>query len=74
LNFSYDGVRPILHNIDFDVREGEMISIVGKNGAGKTTLSKIMCGFEKEDSGAVLYKGQTLLQSRSRTCRYSSEW
>jgi len=60
LNFSYDGVRPILHNIDFDVHEGEMISIVGKNGAGKTTLSKIMCGFEKEDSGAVLYKGQDI--------------
>lgn len=60
LNFSYDGVRPILHNIDFDVREGEMISVVGKNGAGKTTLSKIMCGFEKEDSGAVLYKGQNI--------------
>ncbi len=60
LNFSYDGVRPILHNIDFEVREGEMISIVGKNGAGKTTLSKIMCGFEKEDSGAVLYKGQNI--------------
>lgn len=60
LNFSYDGVRPILHNIDFDVHEGEMISIVGKNGAGKTTLSKIMCGFEKEDSGAVLYKGQNI--------------
>lgn len=60
LNFSYDGVRSILHNIDFDVQEGEMISIVGKNGAGKTTLSKIMCGFEKEDGGAVLYKGQNI--------------
>jgi len=60
LNFSYDGVRPILHNIDFDVCEGEMISVVGKNGAGKTTLSKIICGFEKEDSGVVLYKGQNI--------------
>jgi len=37
-----------------------MVSIIGKNGAGKSTLSKIMCGFEKEDQGAVLYRGENL--------------
>lgn len=60
LSFSYNGVTPTLNNINFDIREGEMVSIVGKNGAGKSTLSKIICGFEKEDTGAVLYKGQNL--------------
>ena len=34
LNFSYDGKRMILNNVSFNVKEGEMISIVGKNGAG----------------------------------------
>lgn len=60
LDFSYDGVRPTLKDIDFDLRAGEMVSIVGKNGAGKSTLSKIMCGFEKEDKGAALFKGENL--------------
>jgi energy-coupling factor transport system ATP-binding protein len=60
LSFSYDGVHPILADIDFDLREGEMVSIVGKNGAGKTTLSKLICGFEKEDKGGILYSGENL--------------
>lgn len=58
--FSYDGVRQILNDIDFDIREGEMVSIVGKNGAGKSTLSKLLCGFEKEDRGAILYRGENI--------------
>ncbi len=60
LSFSYDGVHPTLEDIDFDIREGEMVSIVGKNGAGKSTLSKIMCGFAKEDKGAILYQSANL--------------
>ena len=60
LSFSYDGVRPTLADIDFEIREGEMVSIVGKNGAGKSTLAKLMCGFEKLDKGAILYKGQDI--------------
>ncbi len=60
LSFSYDGVKQTLNDIAFDIREGEMVSIIGKNGAGKSTLAKIMCGFEKEDKGAVLYRGENL--------------
>lgn len=60
ISFSYDGVRPILDDINFDLREGEMISIVGKNGAGKSTLSKLLCGFEKEDRGIIRYKGEDI--------------
>ena len=64
ISFSYDGTRQVLNDINLDVREGEMISIVGKNGAGKSTLSKLLCGFEKEDQGAILYKGENI-KSRS---------
>jgi len=60
ISFSYDGARQILDDINFDIREGEMISIVGKNGAGKSTLSKLLCGFEKEDRGVILYKGEDI--------------
>jgi len=60
LSFSYDGVRQTLADITFEITEGEMVSIVGKNGAGKSTLAKLMCGFEKVDKGAILYKGEDI--------------
>ena len=60
ITFSYDGVRRILDDINFDIREGEMLAIVGKNGAGKSTLAKLLCGFEKNDSGVILYKGEDI--------------
>ena len=60
ISFSYDGLRQILDDISFDICEGEMVSIVGKNGAGKSTLSKLLCGFEKEDRGTILYKGKNI--------------
>lgn len=60
VSFSYDGVRQILDDISFDIREGEMVSIVGKNGAGKSTLSKLLCGFEKEDRGVIYYRGENI--------------
>jgi energy-coupling factor transport system ATP-binding protein len=60
--FSYDGKRFVLENIDFDIQEGEMISLVGKNGAGKSTLSKLLCGFEKEDRGRILFKGEDIAE------------
>ncbi|MDO9085467.1 MAG: ABC transporter ATP-binding protein [Anaerolineaceae bacterium] len=60
ISFSYDGLRPVLEDINIDIQEGEMVSIVGKNGAGKSTLSKLLCAFEKEDSGRILYRGEDI--------------
>ncbi len=60
ISFSYDGVRHVLKDIDIDIREGEMVSIIGKNGAGKSTLSKLLCGFEKEDRGSIHYMGEDI--------------
>ncbi len=60
VSFSYDGVHPVLQDINFDLREGEMVALVGKNGAGKSTLSKLLCGFEKEDQGVIRYKGEDI--------------
>lgn len=70
ISFSYDGVRRILDDINFDVRQGEMVSIVGKNGAGKSTLSKLLCGFEKPDAGVMRYQGEDL---RGKTIKERAE-
>jgi len=60
VSFSYDGARQVLQDINFELRGGEMIALVGKNGAGKSTLSKLLCGFEKEDCGVIRYKGEDI--------------
>lgn len=70
ISFSYDGAYPVLDDIHFDIREGEMVSIVGKNGAGKSTLSKLLCGFEKEDRGVILYYGENI---KDRTIKERAE-
>ncbi|MGE8206910.1 ABC transporter ATP-binding protein [Heyndrickxia sp. NPDC080065] len=59
VSFGY-GIKNTLDGISFSVEKGEMISIVGKNGAGKSTLSKLICGFEKVQSGRILFDGKDI--------------
>ncbi len=60
ITFSYDGIQPVLEDITFDIKAGEMVSLIGKNGAGKSTLSKLLCGFEKVDQGRILFRGEDI--------------
>ncbi len=52
INKSFDG-RQVLHDITFNVRNGERIAILGDNGTGKTTLLNIILGLEEADSGTI---------------------
>mgnify|MGYP000945820211 CR=1 FL=1 len=70
LTFSYDGKRKALDNVSFKIHEGEMISIVGRNGAGKSTLSKVLCGFEQQDSGSIYYYAEDI---RDRSIKERAE-
>jgi ABC-2 type transport system ATP-binding protein len=47
--------KKILHNINFDIYEGEIVGLVGPNGAGKSTLLKVMCGLYTIDDGEIKY-------------------
>ena len=60
LDFTYDGGHHALRGISAIVHKGEMLSIVGTNGAGKSTFSKVICGFEKPQSGILELNGGDL--------------
>jgi D-xylose transport system ATP-binding protein len=47
-----------LTDVDFEVREGEVMALVGDNGAGKSTLIKCVAGIHPYDSGEILFNGQ----------------
>ena len=52
--FSYGQNSPnVLHGINFSVRKGERVALIGKNGAGKSTLARLICGIDRPKSGIV---------------------
>ncbi|HET6290807.1 MAG TPA: ATP-binding cassette domain-containing protein [Amycolatopsis sp.] len=57
LNKSFGPVH-VLHDVDFNVRAGEVTALVGDNGAGKSTLVKSIAGIHGYDSGTVKFQGE----------------
>jgi branched-chain amino acid transport system ATP-binding protein len=55
---AYYGASHILHGVDFSVRRGESVGLMGRNGMGKSTLLKTMLGLVRARSGRVTVKGQ----------------
>ena len=66
LCFGYNRGQHTLQNVSFSIGKGEMVSIVGRNGAGKSTLSKLICGFETQDSGEIYLNGKDLKDENIR--------
>lgn len=60
LNVHY-GVIHALKDVNIEVEEGEIVSLIGANGAGKTTLLRTISGLISASSGSILYLGQEVL-------------
>jgi len=60
VTFSYDGLRPVLKGVNFEVREGEMIGLAGPSGAGKTTVTNLIARFNDATGGQILIDGVPL--------------
>jgi ABC-type sugar transport system ATPase subunit len=50
-----------LEDVSLHLRRGEVLGLVGDNGAGKSTLVKIICGFQKPDSGTIFVNGEEVV-------------
>ena len=55
----FGGISAV-HDVDLDLREGEILGLIGQNGAGKTTLFDCICGFLPIDSGTVHLRGEDI--------------
>ncbi|MEQ9179647.1 MAG: ABC transporter ATP-binding protein [Nitratireductor sp.] len=64
------GESHILHGVNFEVREGEVLTLVGLNGAGKTTTLKAVMGMVRARSGSVVFRGvETIGMASHRIAR-----
>jgi len=59
------GESHVLHGITFDVREGEVVTLLGRNGAGKTTTLKSVMGIIGKRTGSVRFNGQEIVRASS---------
>ncbi|MEJ2715855.1 MAG: ABC transporter ATP-binding protein [Deltaproteobacteria bacterium] len=59
LTKNFGGVKALV-DASFDLREGELLGIIGPNGSGKTTLVNLITGFVKPDSGTIVYRGRDI--------------
>jgi len=54
------GAIEALHDVTIEVKEGEIVTLIGANGAGKTTLLMTVCGSPRASSGRILFDGQDI--------------
>ncbi|NIC43499.1 ABC transporter ATP-binding protein [Aquabacterium sp. A08] len=59
LKVSYGGIKAV-KGIDLEVREGELVTLIGSNGAGKTTTMKAITGMLGAEAGEIEYLGQSI--------------
>ncbi len=61
VSFAYPDVeKNTIQNLDFTIKAGEKIALVGNNGAGKTTIVKLLCGLYDQTQGQILIDGKTI--------------
>ncbi len=54
LHFSYDGVKEVLHGVDFNITRGDKVALIGYNGLGKSTLMRLIAGLRQPTAGKAV--------------------
>lgn len=58
---TFYGKIQALHEVSVEVRQGEIVTLIGANGAGKSTLLMTLCGSPQATSGSIRYQGEQLI-------------
>jgi len=64
VNKDFGGLRAV-NDVSFPMDRNEILGLIGPNGAGKTTLLRLITGILKPDSGAILFKGKSIIGLKS---------
>ena len=68
------GDRLLFRGLDFTLRAGQAISLVGRNGAGKTSLLRAIAGFIRPLEGAIHFHGQVAIEPEDARARRGCIW
>jgi len=69
VDFFYDNNEPVLKNVSFAIKKGEMVAIVGPSGAGKSTIADLISRFYDVKSGAIFFDGVDLRDISTKSLR-----
>lgn len=69
VGFAYVERPPVLHDIDFTIRPGELVALVGQTGSGKTTVASLLCRFYDVTSGRILVDGHDIRRVTQQSLR-----
>lgn len=64
LSISYGAIQAVRH-VDFEVKKGEIVTLIGANGAGKSTILKTISGIVKPQSGLIEYQNESLVGKKA---------
>lgn len=64
LSISYGAIQAVRH-VDFEVKKGEIVTLIGANGAGKSTILKTISGIVKLQSGSIEYQNESLIGKKA---------
>ncbi len=67
--FSYDKLTPVLKNVSFRVKPGEVVALVGETGAGKTTVVNLLTRFYDADTGEILIDNTPIINIKRKSLR-----